>query len=106
MQVIFHLQTRPVPILPPICQLFGLAPNVPSRQRPQSGGKTPSGDLLRVSIPSEVGEGGGKGGEVCLTSVLKRMTYDTGSHSFIPLTSWGRLMLALAGNGAGAHRDG
>lgn len=50
LMVIFHLQTRPLPILPPICQLFGLAANVPSRQRPQHNGKIPSPELLQVSL--------------------------------------------------------
>ena len=38
-----------MPILPPFCQLFGLAPNVPSRQRPNGNGKTDTAELLLVS---------------------------------------------------------
>lgn len=39
-----------MPVLPLICQLFGLAPNVPSRQRPQNNGKKATANLLLVSL--------------------------------------------------------
>jgi len=47
LQIVFHLQTRSPPILPPICHLFDLPANSIS-QRPLHRGRTPDMYLLEV----------------------------------------------------------
>ena len=47
MQVVFHLQTRSPPILPPICELFGMSADV-VEARPLHEGRPADMSLLKV----------------------------------------------------------
>lgn len=47
MQVVFHLQTRNPPILPPICQLFDQQPGAVT-ERPLHAGLAVTPDLIQV----------------------------------------------------------
>ena len=51
LQVVFHLQTRSPPILPPICDLFQLPPGA-EESRPLHKRSRPDMALLPVSFPS------------------------------------------------------
>lgn len=53
LQVVFHLQTRSPAVLPPLCHLFGVAPDA---ARPLQGGASPDWHLLSVSA-SHAGTG-------------------------------------------------
>lgn len=56
--VVFHLQTRSPAVLPPLCQLFGVAPDA---ARPLQGGASPDWHLLSVACErlSQMGRQGG-----------------------------------------------
>jgi hypothetical protein len=49
-QVVFHLQTREPPILPPICELFGLTATE-HKDRPLHNRQPPNFELLKVPGP-------------------------------------------------------
>ena len=60
-QVIFHLQTRSPPVLPPLCELFA-GPYSQDAPRPAEAGAQPDFALLQASRAARGAGGAGRGG--------------------------------------------
>ena len=82
MQVLFHLQTRQPAVLPPVCELFGLAPGNDAI-RPLHDRRPPDMALLKVIGPAQ-------GPQAAAVSVTRRGCKDvylscSKNHCFLPL---------------------